>query len=757
MNRQNNNKTILILCVCGIPIIAWLALLIAGCYEENLKLFPLLERVTQALNTPMKISFNEYSLKFVLVFLFLYAMGIGVYLSSRENRRPGEEHGSAKWGNVTSIVKKYIDNTNKSDNLIITQTMRLGLNAKKHRRNLNVLVIGGSGAGKTRFYAKPNIMQCNTSFIIADPKGEMLRAVAPLLMENGYDVKVFNLITPQNSDGYNPFTYIRTDEDVIKLITNLIQNTTPKNAQQNDPFWEKSEIALDTALMLYLIHEAPPDEQNFEMLMFLIENAAAMEDDDEYKSPVDILFDGLEDKNPDHIALKQYKVFKQASGKTAKSILISAAVRLAAFNLPEIAKMTSYDNLELGSLGEKKRAIFCVIPDNDNSFNYLVGMLYTQAFQELYFKADHEHGGELPTPVHFVMDEFANVALPDNFERLLATMRSRRISVSIIIQNMAQLKALFKDSWESLVGNCDTMLYLGGNEQSTHEYISKMLGKETIDTRTRGITKGQHGSSNTNYQNTGRELLTLDEVRLVDNSNALVFIRGEKPIMDKKFDILSHPNIKFTADGGAVPYTHNKQGKYFTDELSFDIDESIVSEMVFELEEDENVNSRQNDVMKTQTNTAGVAVFYSVLEDRTNEKGTAEVNRYVIKVSHISQEETPIKNLLVKYVPAVYDKEGKIKIEQEIVVVADETVVIPKGGRTQISVYDIEQNDYMQNIKVRFITETTKPDESTTEAPKMESKPQETQVQEMQNKGFLQKIIQKLKSILRRLFKHEKK
>ena len=755
MNRQNDNKTILILCVCGIPIIVWLALLIAGCYEEDLKLFPLLERVTQALNTPMKISFNEYSLKFVLVFLFLYAMGIGVYFSSRENRRPGEEHGSAKWGNVTSIVKKYIDNTNKSDNLIITQTMRLGLNAKKHRRNLNVLVIGGSGAGKTRFYAKPNIMQCNTSFIIADPKGEMLRAVAPLLMENGYDVKVFNLITPQNSDGYNPFTYIRTDEDVIKLITNLIQNTTPKNAQQNDPFWEKSEIALDTALMLYLLHEAPPDEQNFEMLMFLIENAAAMEDDDEYKSPVDILFDGLEDKNPDHIALKQYKVFKQASGKTAKSILISAAVRLAAFNLPEIAKMTSYDNLELGSLGEKKRAIFCVIPDNDNSFNYLVGMLYTQAFQELYFKADHEHGGELPTPVHFVMDEFANVALPDNFERLLATMRSRRISVSIIIQNMAQLKALFKDSWESLVGNCDTMLYLGGNEQSTHEYISKMLGKETIDTRTRGITKGQHGSSNTNYQNTGRELLTLDEVRLVDNSNALVFIRGEKPIMDKKFDILSHPNIKFTADGGAVPYTHNKQGKYFTEELSFDIDESIVSEMVFELEEDENVNSRQNDVMKTQTNTAGVAVFYAVLEDRTNEKGTAEVNRYVVKVSHISQEEIPIKNLLVKYVPAVYDKEGKIKTEQEIVVVADETVVIPKGGRTQISVYDIEQNDYMQNIKVRFITETTKPDESTTETSKTESKPQETQ--EMQNKSFLQKIIQKLKSILWRLFKHEKK
>ena len=249
---------------------------------------------------------------------------------------------------------------------------------------------------------------------------------------------MFNLIEPENSDGYNPFVYIRKDEDVIKLISNLIQNTTPKNAQQNDPFWEKSEIALDSALMLYLLHEAPPEEQTFEMLMFLIENAATVEDEDEsgYQSPVDILFQGLEDEKPEHIAVRQYKIFKQASGKTAKSILISAAVRLAAFNLPEIAKMTSYDNLDIGTLGERKRAIFCVIPDNDNSFNYLVGMLYTQAFQALYFNADNNHGGELPIPVHIVMDEFANVALPDNFERILATMRSRRISVSIIIQNI---------------------------------------------------------------------------------------------------------------------------------------------------------------------------------------------------------------------------------------------------------------------------------------------------------------------------------
>lgn len=587
VNRQENQKTIYILLGILTVFVIWLALMVAGCYEENIKLFELLDRLTAAMNNSTHITLNEYSLKAVLIFLFLYAMGIGVYFSSRENCRPGEEHGSARWGNVKSVVRKYEDKDNYS-NIILSQNMRLGLNAKRHRRNLNVLVVGGSGAGKTRFYAKPNLMQCNTSFIVADPKGEMLRSIAPLLIENGYDIKVFNLIEPENSDGYNPFVYIRKDEDVIKLISNLIQNTTPKNASQNDPFWEKSEIALDSALMLYLLHEAPPEEQTFEMLMFLIENAATVEDEDEsgYQSPVDILFQGLEDEKPEHIAVRQYKIFKQASGKTAKSILISAAVRLAAFNLPEIAKMTSYDNLDIGTLGERKRAIFCVIPDNDNSFNYLVGMLYTQAFQALYFNADNNHGGELPIPVHIVMDEFANVALPDNFERILATMRSRRISVSIIIQNMAQLKALFKDSWENITGNCDTLLYLGGNEQSTHEYISKMLGKETIDTRTRGITKGQHGSSNTNYQNAGRELLTLDEVRLLDNSNALIFIRGERPLIDKKFDILSHPNVAKTADGKAVPYKHSKSEKYLRNDLSFTINEDLSNIKLLEVDGD---------------------------------------------------------------------------------------------------------------------------------------------------------------------------
>ena len=552
-----------------IPVVIWFALKLAGCYEPELSLFDLLDSLSESLNYPLDIKFNEYSLKTVLVFLLLYVMGIGIYFSSSEKRRPGEEHGSAEWGSVPALSRKYTDKSDKFNNLILSQNMRLGLNAKKHRRNLNVLIVGGSGAGKTRFYAKPNILQCNSSFVVADPKGELMRATAPLLIEKGYEVRVFNLITPEDSDGYNPFTYIRTDEDVIKLISNLIQNTTPKGASQNDPFWEKSEIALDSALMLYLLHEAPPEEQNFETLMFMIENASVMEEDEEYMSPVDVVFQMLEDREPEHIAVKQWKIFKQASGKTAKSILISAAVRLAAFNLPEISRMTSSDELDLGSLGEKKKAIFCVIPDNDNSFNYLVGMLYTQAFQELYYRADHKYNGELPVPVHFVMDEFANVALPDNFERVLATMRSRCISVSIIIQNMAQLKALFKDSYESIVGNCDTFLYLGGNEQSTHEYISKMLGKETIDTRTRGVTKGQHGSSSTNYQNAGRELLTLDEVRLLDNANALIFIRGERPVMDKKFDILSHPNIKYTEDGGALPYRHSKNNRLLSEDIHF--------------------------------------------------------------------------------------------------------------------------------------------------------------------------------------------
>ncbi len=537
-----------------LPPVLWLAVLLAQSYIPGAKLDGLLESVTSTLQQPFALHWTDRTAAFLLAAVLLYGLGISAYYATRGNTRLREEHGSARWGKAKQVNGKYADHKYPESNIILTRHVRMGMDGRKHRRNLNVLVVGGSGSGKTRFYAKPNVMQANCSYIIADPKAEMLRSVGPLLEAKGYEIKVFDLINMEQSDAYNPFAYLRDDKDALKLITNLIKNTTPKNAKSDEPFWEKAETALLTALMLYLLHEAPAYEQNFATVMYMLENAAASEENEDYRSPVDLLFEALEEESPEHIALKQYKVFKQAAGKTAKSILVSAAVRLAAFNLPQIQRITSRDDMDLGSLGERKRAVFCVIPDNDSSFNYLVGMLYTQAFQALYHKADHEYGGRLPVHVRVIADEFANVALPDDFERVLSTMRSREISISIIIQNMAQLKALFKDSWENITGNCDTLLYLGGNEQSTHEYITKLLGKATIDTKTRGITRGRSGSSNENFQNAGRELLTPDEVRLLDNENALLFIRGERPVMDKKYDLLKHPNIQLTADGGAEAY-----------------------------------------------------------------------------------------------------------------------------------------------------------------------------------------------------------
>lgn len=359
------------------------------------------------------------------------------------------------------------------------------------------------------------------------------------------------------SHGYNPFAYLHSDADVMKLVENLIRNTTPKTAGNTDPFWEKSETALLEALIFYLLNEAPDEEQNFGMVMEMLASSGASEDDEDYQSPLDILFERLAMRNPDSLAVKQYGIFKMAGAKTAKSILVSLGVRLEKFNLPQLQSITSFDELDITSLGDRKTALFCIIPDNDVSFNYIVGMLYTQIFQELYYRADNLYGGRLPVHVRCIMDEFANVALPNSFENILSTMRSREISVSIILQNLAQLKGLFKENaWESVIGNCDTFLYLGGNEQSTHKYVSELLGKETLDTNTYGQTKGKSGSYSTNFQQAGRELLTPDEVRLLDNRKALLFIRGERPIMDDKYDILKHPNVGMTADGGKPPYRH---------------------------------------------------------------------------------------------------------------------------------------------------------------------------------------------------------
>ena len=535
-------------------------------------IFTLMDAFSAATKNPFSLHWTTYTPKFIGIFLLLYGGAILFYYTGQKNMRPGEEHGSASWGSVRELDKKYRDK-DAGKNVILTQHLQMSMNGKLHRRNLLQIIVGGSGSGKTRFLAKPNLMLANASFIVTDPKGEMLRAVGNLFLEKGYVLRVFDLIDPSKSDCYNPFCYIRKDADVFKLIDNFIKNTTPKGAKANDPFWEKSETALDAALMLYLLHEAPVEDQNMETILYMIENGGAKEEDDDYQSPLDLLFEALEEEQPNHIAVRQYHIFKQAAGKTAKSILVSAAVRLASFTLPEIQRITASDDMELGKLGERKQAIFCIIPDsNDASLNFLVGMLYTQAFQELYYQADKVHQGALPVPVRLMFDEFANVALPDGYARLQATMRSRNIMSTIILQNISQLKALFKDDWEGIIGNADSFIYLGGNEQSTHKYISELLGKETIDTRTSSQSKGRNGSFSQNFQQTGRELMTPDEVRRLDNKNAIVLIRGEKPVIDEKYDILKHPNIHRTEDGGAPPYLHTPLRAFAADDLSFPIE-----------------------------------------------------------------------------------------------------------------------------------------------------------------------------------------
>ena len=541
-----------ILCL---PVV-YFAMVAASVYIPGENIFALLERISTMVRRPDLLRWTAYTPRFLLVFLLLYGGGVLLYYADHENRRPGEEYGSAKWGNARELNKQYADRDGK--NVILTKRVSIGLDGYKHRRNLNILVVGGSGSGKTRFFCKPGIMSVNCSYLIVDPKGEMLRSTGYLLKEEGYDIKVFDLIHPRQSDGYNPFTYIRDDPDVLKLMDNLVKNTTPPKGASNDPFWEKAEIALDSALMLYLLYEAPAEEQNFEMLMFMLECARVMEEDEQYQSPLDLLFQTLEERDPSHIAVREYKVYKQAAGKTAKSILVTASVRLAAFIFPQYAAMMQTDEMDFPSLGERKRAIFCVIPVNDGSMNYLVSMLMTQCFQQLYLRADERYNGRLPMPVRVIQDEWANVAQPDSYPKVLATCRSYNIGINIIVQNIQSIKALYKDEWEGIIGNCDTLLFLGGgNEPTSLEFMSKLLGKETVHTRTRGQTKGRSGSSSVNFQQTGRDLMTPDEIRMLPTNDALLFIRGEKPVRDKKYDIKKHPNVRRTADGRAKPYSHN--------------------------------------------------------------------------------------------------------------------------------------------------------------------------------------------------------
>jgi type IV secretion system protein VirD4 len=532
-----------------IPVV-WLALLLAQSLGGGLP--ELLRNLTVALEQPTNIIWTDKSLPTILICLAAYGMAVLLYRTNQGRTRDGEEHGSAAWATPASVNVQFA----QKDSIPLTQHVQLGLDTHKHRRSLNVLVIGGSGAAKTRSFVLPNILTANTNYVITDPKSEVLLATGGYLKEQGYDVRVLNLVNLEQSDGYNPFRYLRDEKDVLKLVNNLIQSTTPKGSHESDPFWTKAETALLQAIILMLFQEAPEYEQNFSMVMRVLEYAEVREEDEGHVSPLDLLFESIERRKPDSVAVRQYKVFKLAAGKTAKSILVSTAVRLAPFNLPQIQALTEHDDMDLYTLGEKKVALYAVIPDNDNTFNFLVSLLYAQAFQALYYSADQIHHGPLPRHVRFVLDEFAAMPLP-GFTRELATMRSRSISASVIIQNMAQIKELYKDSWETIPGNCDTILYLGGNESSTHKYVSEMLGKATIDTQTHGQTKGKSGSYSTNFQMSGRELLTPDEVRKLDNRYALLFIRGASPVMDEKYDLMHHPAISHSSLGGAAPYIHH--------------------------------------------------------------------------------------------------------------------------------------------------------------------------------------------------------
>ena len=524
-------------------------------WQPGMNLSGLLNACNEMLAEPLPFEWSNQTPRFLLIFTGLYAVIALAASSEHRNTRPGEEHGSARWGNAKELNRRYRDT--QGPNLLMTRNIRIGVDGYKHKHNTNVLVVGGSGAGKTGTYAVPNVLEAGCSMVITDPKGEILRKTGGFLKRAGYEVRVFDLLNPDASFCYNPFRYVRDDKEVLQLITNLIQNTTPPHAQSSDPFWEKSETALLQALMLYLLHEAPPEEQNFGMVMELLGSAQVKEEDENFESPLDILFERLAMRDPESIAVKQYGIYKQAAGKTAKSILVSVGVRLAAFNLPQIARLTMTDELHLDDLGERRVALFCCIPDSDKSLNYLVGMVYTQLIQTLFYQADRVHRGRLPVPVHCLMDEFPNISLPkDSFQSALATMRSRGIFCSIIVQNIAQLKSMYKDSWESLVGLCDEFLYLGGNEQGTHKYVSELIGKETVETTSRSLSRGRSGSSSTSHQQTARDLMTPDEVRLLSNDKALLFVRGERPVMDWKYNLLRHPNIRFTEDGGAPPYDY---------------------------------------------------------------------------------------------------------------------------------------------------------------------------------------------------------
>ena len=552
---KDNRKVGWILFAVTSILVLWASVLLAPTFGGGLP--EMIPKVKEAFTNPLSFRYCSATIPCAVASLLIYALVVYIYHETKPKRRRREEHGSAEWGDPNVVRKRYMQEPYES-NKILTQNIGIGYDAKKHRRNMNTLVVGGSGAGKTRFYAKPNIMQANTSFVVLDPKGEILRDTGNLLEKKGYEIRVLDLINMNLSHCYNPLCYLDSDNDVQRLVTNLFKATTPKGSTSTDPFWDTAASMLLLALIFFVRERAIPEEQNFPTIMELLRAGEINEDKSSELSILDELFAEFEELYPGHIALKYYKSYRSGAAKTLKSIQITLASRLEKFNLESLASLCSADEMDLKTLGTKKVALFALIPDNDTSFNFLVSILYTQLFQQLFKVADQECGGCLPVPVHFMMDEFANVSLPDDFDKILSVMRSRGVSVSIILQNMAQLKALFEKQWESIVGNCDEFVYLGGNEQSTHKYVSELLGKATIDINTYGRSDGLRGNFSTNYQLLGREILTPDEVRMLDNRYAILFIRGERPVLDLKYDIMKHPNIHLSADGGNAVYHHQR-------------------------------------------------------------------------------------------------------------------------------------------------------------------------------------------------------
>jgi type IV secretion system protein VirD4 len=481
----------------------------------------------------------------VIIRLIVYVKG-----KNAKKFRKGMEYGSARWGGKEDI-QPYID-PDFQNNIILTQTERLTMDSRpknpKYARNKNVVVIGGSGSGKTRFFVKPNLMQLHSSYCLTDPKGTILIECGQLLQRGGYRIKTLNTINFSKSMHYNPFAYIRSEKDILKLVNTLIVNTKGDGEKSGEDFWVKAERLLYSALVGYIWYEAPDEEMNFITLLELINASEAREDDEEYQSPVDLLFADLEERDPDHFAVKQYKKYKLAAGKTAKSILISCGARLAPFDIKELRDLMAYDDLELDTLGDRKTALFIIISDTDDTFNFVAAILYTQLFNLLCDKADDLYNGKLPVHVRFLLDEFANIGQIPRFEKLIATIRSREISACIILQSQSQLKAIYKDSADTIIGNCDTTLFLGGKEQSTLKEISEILGKETIDSFNTSENRGREKSYGLNYQKLGKELMTKDELAVMDGGKCILQLRGVRPFFSDKYDITKHPNYKYLSD-----------------------------------------------------------------------------------------------------------------------------------------------------------------------------------------------------------------